>query len=55
MIYKFTIVFLSAFGIGYCAVPDLLPPSELSVIQIGQPEPESAGSADIQGFYLIES
>ena len=29
MIYKFTIVFLPAFGIGYCAVPDLLPPSEL--------------------------
>ena len=27
MIYKFTIVFLPAFGIGYCAVPDLLPPS----------------------------
>ena len=28
MIYKFTIVFLSALGIGYCAVPDLLPPSD---------------------------
>ena len=27
MIYEFTIVFLPALGIGYCAVPDLLPPS----------------------------
>ena len=28
MIYKFTIVFLPALGIRYCAVPDLLPPSD---------------------------
>ena len=37
MIYKFTIVFLPALGIGYCAVPDLLPPSEycgLYIVQI---------------------
>ena len=26
MIYKFTFVFLPASGIGYCAVPDLIPP-----------------------------
>ena len=30
MIYKFTIVFLPAFEIGYCAVPDLLPPSDIT-------------------------